>query len=82
MIQAATSRVGSILARKLTLPAAPPVMLSPISSALPAVETNMTRLAPVALSTTLPATSASMVTWRSMQSAELSWPGHMSSANS
>ena len=50
--------------------AAPPVMFSPTSSALPAVETCMTRLAPLASSTTLPATSASMVTLRSMQSAD------------
>eukprot|EP00964_Phaeocystis_antarctica_P046109 scaffold26587_cov65-Phaeocystis_antarctica.AAC.2 len=43
----------------------------------------MTRLAPLASSTTLPATSASMVTLRSMQRAEPPWsPVHMSSANS
>ena len=59
-----------MLVRKHTLFAAPPVMFSPTSSALAAAATKMTRLAPLASSTTLPATSASMVTVRSMQSAE------------
>eukprot|EP00964_Phaeocystis_antarctica_P021812 scaffold12111_cov66-Phaeocystis_antarctica.AAC.2 len=68
-----------MLVRELTSSAAPPVMFSPTNSALPAVETNMTRLAPLASSTTLPATSASMVTGRSMQSAESE---HILSANS
>eukprot|EP00964_Phaeocystis_antarctica_P048832 scaffold28282_cov74-Phaeocystis_antarctica.AAC.2 len=71
-----------MLARELTLDAVPPVIFSPISSALPAVETKMTRLAPLASSTTLPATSASMVTLRSMQSAEPPSSGHMLSSNS
>ena len=68
--------------KKLTLSEAPPVMLSPNSTALLSGKTYMTRLAPLASSTTLPATSASMVTLRSMQSAEPPWSGHMSSLNS
>ena len=64
------TRGFNVLARKLTSPEAPPMMFSPISSALPVGETQTTPLAPMALSTTLPATSASMVTARSMQSAQ------------
>ena len=73
-----------MLVKKLTLLLAlyPPVMFSPINSALPAGETYMTRLAPLASSTTLPVTSASIVTLRLMQSAELPWSSHISSSNS
>eukprot|EP00964_Phaeocystis_antarctica_P098096 scaffold64141_cov68-Phaeocystis_antarctica.AAC.3 len=42
----------------------------------------MARLVPMASSTTLPATSASMVTWRLMQSAEPPWSEHILLANS
>ena len=48
----------------------PPVMSNPISSAVPPYCISKTRLAPMALSTTLPGTCASMVRARSMQTAE------------
>ena len=55
--------------------ALPPVMFSPLSSAVPPDSILKTRLPPIPSSTTPPATSASMVTARLMQSAE---PEHMS----
>ena len=57
----------------------PPVMSNPISSAVPPDCISKTRLAPMALSTTLPGTCASMVRARSMQIAELEYESeHMS----
>ena len=54
-------------------------MLNPISSAVPPDCISKTRLAPMALSTTAPGTSASMVRARSMQTAD---PVHMSLVSS
>jgi hypothetical protein len=57
--------------RALCTEAYPPVMFNPISSAVPPDCMLKTRLTPMALSTTAPGTSASMVRARSMQTAEL-----------
>ena len=54
-------------------------MFNPLSSTVPPVCILMTRLAPMALSTTAPGTSASMVRARSMQTAV---PVHMSLVSS
>ena len=65
--------------RALCTEAYPPVMFNPISSAVPPSCMKKTRLAPMALSTTAPGTSASMVRARSMQTAD---PVHMSLVSS
>jgi hypothetical protein len=57
----------------------PPVMFNPISSAVPLDCISKTRRPPLASSTTLPGTCASMVRARSMQIAE---PVHMSLVSS
>eukprot|EP00964_Phaeocystis_antarctica_P001486 scaffold789_cov75-Phaeocystis_antarctica.AAC.3 len=57
----------------------PPVMFNPISSTVPPDCISKIRLPPMALSTTAPGTSASMVKARLMQTAD---PVHMSTANS
>eukprot|EP00964_Phaeocystis_antarctica_P162932 scaffold138160_cov136-Phaeocystis_antarctica.AAC.1 len=48
----------------------PPVMFNPISSTVPPDCISKTRLFPMALSTTAPGTSASMVRARLMQTAD------------
>ena len=57
----------------------PPVMFNPINSAVPPDCISKTRLAPMALSTTAPGTSASMISVRLMQTAD---PVHMSLVSS
>ena len=57
----------------------PPVMFNPTSSAVPPDCISKTRLPPMALSTTAPGTTASMVRARSMQIAD---PVHMSLVSS
>ena len=65
--------------RALCTGAYPPVMFNPISSAVPPDCMLKTRLAPMALSTTAPGTSASMIRARLMQTAD---PVHMSLVSS
>jgi hypothetical protein len=68
------SQKGSKRQTLCTIVADPPVMFNPISSAIPADCISKTRRPPLASSTTLPGTCASMVRARSMQIAE---PVHM-----